>query len=786
MSDDSSTLYPIDPWSVRQTEFRPEQMSADETVFALGNGFLGIRGGLCEKGVGYADGTFVNGFHETEPIVYGERAYGFAELHQRMIPLPDATIIELTVGDEPFDLTTGEVIAHSRELNLREGILDRRTEWRSPAGVCVTLITSRLVSFRRPHICAVEWSVEVDREAHLQIVSVTRGRGLFRPSSSDPRVGGGNAREPLLLGRREVDERVASIRYRTRNSGFYVAVSAASVIETERGFERTHVSSQHEVGHALEITVPAGERLVVHKYVSVFTSRQHPRSKIPGMGRREVEMARRSGFAALRNEQKSYLAEFWRRSDLTIDGDNALQQSIRFNMFHLLQAAGRDGHTSVPAKGLTGEGYEGHYFWDTEAYMMPFYTYTNPGVARALLEYRYSTLDAARARAEVLHHRGALFPWRTINGDEASAYFPAGTAQYHINADITYALRTYVRATGDRWFLLKRGAEMLFECARFWVDLGCFVDGRGFCINGVTGPDEYTAIVNNNVYTNLMAADSLAYAAEVYSEMQEHDSRMLSAITERIRLDAGEPELWNRASREMFVPYDEQRGLHPQDDAFFVRAVWDFENTPLERYPLLLHYHPLTIYRHQVLKQPDLVMALFLQGQRFSLEQKRRDFHYYDPLTTGDSSLSPCVQSIIAAEIGETDLAYRYFMKTARMDLDDVNGNVKDGVHAAAMAGTWLSLVYGFAGMRDFAGTLSFQPNLPERWSGLSFTILWRGTPLHVAVGRRVTTYSLPRGGEVSFSHGGELISLSGSQSEERRNISDHAVQGGEVSTIGR
>jgi alpha,alpha-trehalose phosphorylase len=400
---------------------------------------------------------------------------------------------------------------------------------------------------------------------------------------------------------------------------------------------------------------------------------------------------------------------------------------------------------------------------------------------RALLEYRFRTLDAARDRAEVLRHQGALYPWRTINGDEASAYFPAGTAQYHINADIVHALRSYVRATGDRWFLLKRGAEMLFETARFWVDLGCFIEGKGFCINGVTGPDEYTAIVNNNVFTNLMAADALLYAAQVHEEMQEKDASMLHALGQRIGLDPSEPKLWRKAAQEVYVPYDHDRGIHPQDDSFLEKQVWDFENTPPERYPLLLHYHPLTIYRYQVLKQPDLVLALFFQGRRFTMEEKRRNFHYYDRLTTGDSSLAPCIQSIIAAEIGETELAYRYFMKTARMDLDNVNGNVKDGIHAAAMAGTWLSMVYGFAGMRDHGGRLSFQPNLPQEWKRITFTVLWHGTPLRVSVGSSTTEYSLPRGGEVVIEHVNEAHTISGESVLELKNIADEEVLAGKI-----
>ena len=781
MDAGTDTLYPVAEWNVTEDTLDLDRVAGDEAVFAVGNGYMGIRGTFEEKGVIYADGTFVNGFYETEPIVYGEHAYGYAEKRQRMIALPDASVIELSINDYPLDLTSGVVHAYERMLRMKTGLLERTVRWESPDGTMVELKVRRLVSFRRPHVMAIEWRCTVDRPARLQLVSVIRGKGSSRTAANDPRVGGALARDALLLRKRDVDERLAYVRYHTRNSEYDVITAAASVIECDGEYDRSSISSQQEVGYSFDLSLEAGGTVELHKYVSIFTSRDHPRSRLSGVARREVEMARRSGFAAIATEQSSYLEEFWYRADLRIGGDAALQQSIRFNLFHLLQAAGRNGQTSVAAKGLTGEGYEGHYFWDTEIYMMPFFTYTNPGIARALLEFRYHTLGAARERARTLRHRGALYPWRTINGEEASAYFPAGTAQYHINADIIHALRTYVNATGDRWFLLKRGAEMLFETARFWVDLGCYIPGRGFCINGVTGPDEYTAIVNNNVYTNTMAADHLAWAAYVYGQMRERDQSTLGALAERIGLEPAEADEWKRASESMYIPYDDELGLHPQDDTFFTKAVWDFESTPAEHYPLLLHYHPLTIYRYQVLKQPDLVMALFLQGHRFTREEKARNFSYYDPLTTGDSSLSACVQSIVAAEIGETHLAYRYFMKTARMDLDNVNGNVKDGVHAAAMAGTWLSLVYGFAGMRDFAGSLSFQPNLPAEWNSLAFRVLWHGTPLEVELGAASTTYRLPRGGEVDFIHAGERHSLRGSEAVELHNPTDEEVRTGRI-----
>jgi len=778
MADLDELIYPIAQWNVTENQLDLSKIPGDETVFALANGYIGIRGTLEEQSVAYAPGAFINGYYETEPIVYGESAYGFAVNRQRMIALPDPTVIDLSLNSCPLDLTTGTIHEYRRTLHMKTGILERHLRWESPDGTIVNLDVRRLVSFRRRHVMAIHWvCTVVNKPARIQISSVVRGRPPAQAGADDPRIGTALAREALMLGRRDADERVATIRYRSRNSGFDLITAVANVIETDADYHRSLERSQREVGHGFELALEAGQSVDITKYVANYTSLDYRKARLTGLARQEVESARRAGFGGLSAEQSNYLSAFWSRSDVVVDGDDSLQQSIRFNIFHLLQAAGRNGRTSVAAKGLTGAGYEGHYFWDTEIYMMPFFTYTNPGIARAILEYRYSTLNRARERAKVLRHRGALYPWRTINGDEASAYFPAGTAQYHINADVIYAMRKYVQATGDRWFLLKRGAEMLFETARFWADLGCYIEGKGFCINEVTGPDEYTALVNNNTFTNLMASDHLGYAAEVFDEMRQRDRAMLAPLINRIGLEDSEVEQWRRAARQVYIPFDEGRGLHPQDDAFFDREMWDFKNTPPEHYPLLLHYHPLTIYRHQVLKQPDLVLALFLQGDRFSASEKRRNFAYYDPITTGDSSLAPCIQSIVAAEIGETELAYRYFMQTARMDLNDINGNVKDGVHTAAMAGTWLSMTYGFAGMRDYHGSLSFQPGLPREWTRLQFRILTRGTLLEITLGRESTSYRLPNGGRVEFTHNGSPVLLAGTDSVERSNLTDDQVR---------
>ena len=383
-------------------------------------------------------------------------------------------------------------------------------------------------------------------------------------------------------------------------------------------------------------------------------------------------------------------------------------------------------------------------------------------MARNLLEFRYSLLDKARQRAREVNQRGALFPWRTINGDDASAYYAAGTAQYHINADIMYGLKKYVEASGDKDFLYDFGAEMLVETARLWVDMGCYPDGAdgSFHIHGVTGPDEYTTVVNNNTYTNLMAQQNLRYAAETLEALRQERPERFDILVHENGVEFSEIEAWKQAAENMYIPFDEQRGINPQDDTFLQKKMWDFEHTPADKYPLLLHFHPLVIYRHQVIKQADMVLAMFLLGQEFSLEQKRRNFDYYDPLTTGDSSLSVCIQSIVASEIGYLDKASEYARYATLMDLEDIGGNVKDGCHIASMGGSWMVSVYGFAGMRDYDGHISFNPKLPKQLERLRLPLTIRGQLLVVDIGQDAVTYLLQQGAGLTVTHQGEDISL--------------------------
>jgi alpha,alpha-trehalose phosphorylase len=523
---------------------------------------------------------------------------------------------------------------------------------------------------------------------------------------------------------------------------------------------------------AFTIEAQLGCPIQLTKYMVYHTSHTACAEELCGRAEWTLDRVVGQGFRQLLAAQEQYMHDFWRRSDVRIKDIKQdrmkrstveIQQAIRFNLFHMLQAAARAEDTGVPAKGLTGQAYEGHYFWDTEIYLLPFLIYTSPRIARNLLAFRYKMLPQARARAKELGHRGAMFPWRTINGEEASAYYAAGTAQYHINADIMYALRKYVQATGDEAFLRDFGAEMLVETARLWVDLGFYSAAKGgkFCINGVTGPNEYNAVVNNNAYTNLMARENLHYATEVVESLQALEPDAYNALVRKTAIEPSEAKAWIRAAESMYVPYDEKLKIVPEDDNFLDKEPWDFRNTPADHYPLLLFYHPLNIYRKQVIKQADVVLAMFLLGDVFSPEVKKRNFDFYDPLTTGDSSLSSCVEAIIAAQIGDIDKAIRYGMAALLMDLADVGGNVKDGCHIASMGGTWMMLTYGFGGMRDDDGTLSFWPRRPpEENAVLRFPVTYRGQLLEVEIGLEKVEYTLREGERLVIRHETEEVEL--------------------------
>jgi alpha,alpha-trehalose phosphorylase len=759
-------VYPADEWRFVEKKFYPRFLSATETLLSTANGYFGIRG-TPEEGMPINSGaTLVNGFYESWPIMYAENAFGFARTGQTIVQVPDTTIIKLYVDDEPFTLATANLIKFERALNMKEGTLDREVLWETPSGKQVQIKSRRLVSFEHRHLAAYTYEVTIlNADAPILISSkLIHKQEEQKIKDDDPRKTRKFTHKVLNLENSLLKNQRIALGFLTTNSKMSLGCGIDHNVQTKNQFayETTYEDEEGKVVYT--INAKKGMPFKLTKMAAYHTSRRQVPDELYNRTRRTLDRGMKLGFDGVLKTQKAYMDDFWKRSDVQVKGDLAIQQAIRFNLYQICQATARAEGGGIPAKGLTGQGYEGHYFWDAEIYVMPFLIYTAPRIAKGLLKFRHSYLDKARQRAREVNQNGALFPWRTINGEEASAYYAAGTAQYHINADIAYALRKYVHVTGDEEFLFNEGVEILIETARLWVDLGFYPKRKNgyFCIHGVTGPDEYNTVVNNNTFTNLMARENMWFAVETIEKLKEKRPARYRAVIGELKVDEKEIAEWKKAADRMYVPFDEELGVHPQDEHFLEKQDWDFGNTPLNRYPILLHYHPLVIYRKKVIKQADVILAMFLLGNEFSDERKKKNFDFYDPLTTGDSSLSACIQGIMAFRVGEKEKGADYTRYAGLMDLADVAGNVKDGCHIASMGGFWMALVYGFAGMRDHGGNLTFKPTLVEGISSYKFPLHVKGQKLEVKVdgNKKTAIYSLLEGTRLNIIHEGKNINL--------------------------
>lgn len=745
--------FPVEEWNVRETELHLDVLAQTESIFALANGHLGLRGNLDEGEPFGLPGTYLNSVYEQRPLPSAESGYGDPESGQTVINVTNGKILRLLVDDEPFDVRYGRVQHHERVLDLRNGVLRRDVCWTSPVGRTVNISSVRLVSFTQRAIAAISYEVEpLEVPVHVVVQSELVANETIPVLGKDPR---GGAVLPSVL---ECEEHQAQdtggiLIHHTRASGLRVGAAMDHRIE---GPPETVVASQHSPD-VVRITITAplkpGQRLRIVKFLAYGWSSQRSRPAIHDQVSAALSLARFTGWEGLLAEQRGYLDTFWEHGDVEIAGDPPIQQAVRFALFHVLQAGCRGEQRPIPAKGLTGPGYDGHTFWDTETFVLPLVTLTFPHATADALRWRYSILAQARERARLLGLRGAAFPWRTIHGEESSGYWPASTAAFHINADIAYAVMQYIKATEDRAFEKEVGLELLVETARLWYSLGYQdVDGR-FRIDGVTGPDEYSALVDNNVYTNLMAQHNLSAAAETAKRYPE--------VAHTLGVDAAEIEGWHTAAERMFIPYDQRLGVTPQDDTFTQHEAWDFATTTPQQYPLFRNFPYYALYRKQVIKQADLVLALHLRGDAFTPEQKARNFAYYESLTVRDSSLSAATQAVIAAEVGQLDLAYDYLGEAAFMDLFDLEHNVRDGIHMASLAGAWTALVMGFGGVRIQSGMLCFAPRLPEAITRLAFQMVFRRRCLRVEVCANEASYRLIHGAPLPIRHYGNELAVS-------------------------
>ena len=756
----SSSSFTVEPWAVRESELNLELLPQSESVFALSNGHVGWRGNFDEGEPHGTPGSYLNGVYELHPLPYAEAGYGYPESGQTVINVTNGKIIRLLVDDEPFDLRYGRLLSHERVLDLRSGLLRRTCEWTSPAGTTVRVRSTRLVSLTQRAIAGVAYEVEaLDAEVRIVLQSELVANEQLPPAIGDPRVSA-VLESPLLPEENFARGTRLHLVHRTRQSRLRVGAAADHSVQGPDGIQ----TSTESIDDVSRLTVTArllpGETLRMEKLVAYGWSAQRSLPAVRDQVHAALAGASSTGWQGLVEAQRAYLDDFWARADVEVEGDTEIQQAVRFGLFHVLQAGARAEQRAIPAKGLTGSGYDGHSFWDTEAFVLPLLTHTSPDSVVEALRWRQATLPAARDRARLLGLRGAAFPWRTIEGSECSAYWPAGTGAFHVNADIALAVTKYVDATGDDDFERETGVELLVETARLWHSLGHHDPHGRFHIDGVTGPDEYSAISDDNTYTNLMAQLNLRAAAEVIERHAEQGAAL--------GVDEEEAASWRDAAEAMTLPYNSTLQVHEQSVGFTRHQVWNFLDTPPEAYPLMLHYPYFDLYRKQVIKQADLVLAMFLRGDAFSPEDKARNFAYYEALTVRDSSLSACTQAIVAAEVGHLRLAYDYLGEAALMDLNDLENNTRDGLHIASLAGTWTALVAGFGGMRHHAGILEFSPRLPERISRLAFTVQMRRQRLHVEVTATRADYTLVEGDSLEIRHCGLPLTVTAKTPQTR------------------
>ncbi|HEX2085978.1 MAG TPA: glycosyl hydrolase family 65 protein [Solirubrobacteraceae bacterium] len=739
-----------EPWALREVALDERFLAQSESLFALANGHLGLRGNLDEGEPRALSGTYLNGLWEAYDLGPRERDYGSPDAGQSIVNVTDGKILRLLVEDEPFDVRQGTLEHHERVLDLRAGLLVREARWRSEAGRAVAVRSRRLVSLADRAVAAIEYEVEpLEAPLHVALQSNLVADRPQPVRTGDPRAA--HALGAPLVPRLHAGHGLrAVLAHTTRGTGLSLAAgmehlvgapaAPATPLQTEPDLARLSIAATLEPGRPLRVV----------KLLAYHWSSQRSIGWLRDQVDASLESALAQGFDGLAAAQRAYLDAFWERADVELDGDPEVQQALRFGLFHILQAAARSEGRGIPAKGLTGPGYDGHAFWDTESFVLPVLTYAMPELVAAPLRWRHATLPAARERAARLGLRGAALPWRTIGGEEASGYWPAGTAAFHVNADVAAAAARYVAATADDDFEREAGAELLAESARLWASLGRMSDDGAFRIDGVTGPDEYSALVDDNAYTNLMAQANLDAAA---AAMDRHPP-----VAERLGVTRAEVAAWRAAARAVRIPYDERLGVHGQDRDFLERERWDFAATPPDAYPLLLSTPYFQLYRRQVVKQPDLVLALYARGDAFTAEEKRRDFEYYERITTRDSSLSAGTAAIVAAEAGHLELAHAYLGEAALMDLDDLERNAADGLHIAALAGAVLAAVAGLGGMRDAGGRLSFAPRLPRSLSRLAFRVQVRGATLVVEATQAQATYRLTAGDELEIDHFGRAV----------------------------
>ncbi len=739
-------------YKVVETDYNEQNNKNNETIFTVANGYVGLRGFFEEGFYGKPENsdptTMINGIYEYFPYHHIWCRPGFPTRYHAIVNQTNPIDVKVLIDGEAATLGRG-VSDYSRTLDMKNGTVTRKFRYQTESGKSADLTFERFASQSDKHLLAVRITVVPVSDCTVTLVSTLKSMAPA-PGTVKEEIGGAVG-SVFECPKAERVNGCMQVGYTTKVSKF--SITCAVMDGLDCAAEQTDRDNEGCLSTEYRVNGTAGKAIVYTRVIGFATQRDF--SDFEKTLNRKVCDAFHKGYETLLCESKALLDKFWEITDVEIDSDSLVQQGIRFSMFQIYQSTGKDGITNISANGLTGTGYSGHTFWDTEIFMMPMYIYTTPEIAKELITYRYNILDKARERARQMDDQGALFSWNSINGEECGHVFEAVTAQYHINNAVFYSIYRYYEATGDEDFLVNTCAEILFEISKCMSHRGNFIPLKNnqFCINVICGPDEYNPIVDNNLYTNMLTKRQFYFTLDVAKLLKEKYPEKYAQLVEKCGITDEEFARWKKAADNMYLAYNKELDLYMQDDNFLYKDPIDLEAIPKEKLPLLTNLHPLNLWRYQVIKQADIVLLTFLCSEAFTPEMRRKIFDFYEPKTIHDSSLSAGIHSIVACDVGYEGEAYNYLKQSCRMDLDNVNRNTFFGLHAACMGTSWMMLVNGYGGLRIYDGKLHFKPYCAENWKSFTFKLRFRGSVLSVKVSRTETTYTLLEGDPIVILH---------------------------------
>lgn len=725
----------VDPWKIIEEGFLPDHSRVSESIFSLGNEYMGVRGYFDE---GYSGdqliGSYFNGVWEERPIVHVGIYKGLSYRWAFMVNSVNWLLTKITLDGETLDLNKSEFTDFVRILNLKTGILTRSFTWNTQSGKKLKVSFERFVSMANHTIGCQKvsfeplnfsGSIDIESGVDFSIVHEQQGNHCYWNIENQGQVNGFTA----ALGK-------------TEKSGHQVL--SAFRIETNTPIETELIKGQKQISLAFSLDLKKGEKSEFKKIVSNYAIKQAGvnSDKVWNDGLNAAQFHASSTYNDLLEKHIVFWNEVWKKLDITIEGDDENQQGIRFCIFQLHQTYhGQDPSNNVGAKGLTGEQYSGHTFWDSETYCLPFYMFNNPAAAKNLIEYRYKTLPQALEWAKEQDCKGSCFPMSTIDGTESCPVWWHGNLEIHINAAIAYAIWHYQKICGDIKFLYQEGIELLLQISRMFASRGNWSPTGGFGFYGVMGPDEFHTFVNNNAYTNVMAKFTFEYTLDVIQKMYLDDPQRIENLFNKLGIKQSELANWRVMADKMIIPVNKETGVFEQHEAYFLLPHLDIHSIPVTDFPLYDNWTLPRIYRYDMIKQPDVLLFMFFFSQQYDLATKKANYEYYEPRCIHESSLSPSVHSMLAAELGKEDEAFEFFKYATRLDLDNYNRNTREGLHTTSIAAAWMNIVYGYGGMRSDGDVLLFAPSIPATWKSFSFRLYYQEALLTVYVSKETVNF---------------------------------------------